>query len=688
MPDWKKEVRAAIARLHLDHAREESIAEELAEHLSEQYAELVRNGVSEEEARLRALEELDTGKLGAELEPLFRPERPPVAPGTEEGGGWLAGLGKDVRLGARLMRRNPGFAAVAIASLALGIGANAAIFQLIDAVALRTIAAAAPEQLANVLLVHGGRVGSSVSRQHEISSAIWEQLRQRQQAFSGMAAWSTERFDMGNGGEARYTDGLWVSGDFFETLEIRPAVGRLIAAGDDRRGCGAPGVVVSDSFWQSEFGGRADAVGKWVTLNRHSFPIIGVAPRGFLGLEVGRKFDVALPLCSEPLMHADAWTEGGTTWWLAVIGRLRPGMTVERATARLTLIAPGIFAATLPAGYDAIQRKDYLRFGLRAAPGATGVSNLRTEFEDPLWLLLGISGAVLLIACANIANMTLARAGARQREMALRMAIGASPARLVRQLMVESLLIAAAGAAAGGALAQILSRALAAGIGAGQERVFLSLSPDWRVLAFMAGLAVLTCVACGAAPAVRAANTDPGAAVKTGGRGLTGGRRSLRWGRMLVVAQVAASVALVATASLFVRTFENLAHLNAGFAQDHVLVAEFDLSPLKLAAGERRENKREILAGAGHSGGDLCRGRHNCAVERQRLERVYRYSGDGGAAEAGVFQRGELGLLPDAGGSDAGGQGLQQRGHAGRASGGDCQRGIRETVTGKRRRGG
>jgi hypothetical protein len=218
---------------------------------------------------------------------LFRPERPPLAPGTEEGAGCLAGLGKDVRLGARLMRRNPGFAAVAIASLALGIGANAAIFELIDAVALRTVGAARPEQLASVRRVHGGGPGRFL-RQSEITSAIWEQLRQRQPAFSGVAAWSTERFDLGHGGEARYADGLWVSGEFFDTLGIRAAEGRLIAPGDDRRGCGAQGVVLSYTFWQSEFGGRADAVGRWVSLKRQAFPIIGVAPRGFSGLEVGR----------------------------------------------------------------------------------------------------------------------------------------------------------------------------------------------------------------------------------------------------------------------------------------------------------------------------------------------------------------------------------------------------------------
>ncbi|MBV8897154.1 MAG: ABC transporter permease [Acidobacteriaceae bacterium] len=596
MPDWKKEIRDAMAQAGLEPGREESIVEELSQHLSEQYSEMLRNGMSEDEAYRKVLHDLNAQKLSAELRPIFTPEQASIAPGSDEHGRFFTGLGKDLVWAMRSLRLNAGFAMVAVLSLALGVGANTAIFQLIDAVVLRTLPVPAPETLAGVREIHSGRVGSSVTRQQEMSSAIWEQLRQRQQAFSSIAAWATEAFNLGHGGEARYADGLWVSGDFFKTLQVKPIMGRLFSPIDDRKGCGAEGAVISYSFWRGKLGGREDVAGSLLSLNGQSFPIIGVTPSTFSGLEVGRKFDVALPLCSEPLLHAEGnWTDSQTTWWLAAIGRLKPGWTLDRATAQLVSIAPPIFAATLPPGYDETERQRYLHFSFRALPAATGVSLLRNDYEQPLWLLLGISGAVLLIACANIANLMLARATARQQEMGVRLALGASRLRLFRQLLVESLLLAAAGAAVGGALAMFLSRALIAGLGSEQDSVFLTLPTDWRVLAFTAGLAVFTCVIFGLAPALHAAKTEPGIVVKTGGRAMTAGRQRLLVRRGFIIAQVALSLVLVVTAMLFVRTFQNLVRLNLGFNQNHILVADFDLSPLKLPPPTRLAYKRELL---------------------------------------------------------------------------------------------
>lgn len=309
MPDCKKEVRTALAHLNLEPGREESIVEELAQHLSEKYGELLDSGVREGDAYRLVLEDLNKHKLVAELRPVFRSEPSSITPGAEEMAGMLTGFGKDVRLGMRQLRLNRGFAAVAILSLALGIGANTAIFELIDAVVLRTLPVPSPQTLADVRLLHEGRVGNTVARQHEISTAIWEQLQKQQQAFSSVAAWSTEGFNLGRGGEARYADGLWVSGSFFDTLRVRPLLGRLFSTGDDHKGCGSEGVVISYSFWQRQFGGRKSVLGDLVSLDGHAFPIIGVAPQSFSGFEVGRKFDVALPLCAEPLLHTeDSWT--------------------------------------------------------------------------------------------------------------------------------------------------------------------------------------------------------------------------------------------------------------------------------------------------------------------------------------------------------------------------------------------
>jgi putative ABC transport system permease protein len=514
---------------------------------------------------------------------------------------------RDLGFGLRILRNSPGFAIAAILSLALGIGANTAVFQLLDAVLLRTLPVAAPEQLAEIRLAHEGRVGNSLARQKEYSSAQWQQLEQQQQAFSAIAAWSTERFDLGKGGEARYAEGLWVGGDFFRVLQVNPVLGRLFSKSDDYRGCGVEGVVISDAFWQRKFGGRVDVIGNTLSLDGHPFQIIGVTPPSFSGLEVGLNFDVALPLCSEPAIQGqEPWTDGATTWWLAAIGRLKPGWTFERATAQLRAVTPTILAVTLPAEYDAAAREKYLRFSFRVLPAATGVSPLRTAYEAPLFVLLAISGMVLLIACANLANLMLARASAREKEMALRLTLGASGGRLMRQLLAESLLLGVIGAAIGVALAQGLSTFLVAFISNEDNPIFLPLWPDVRVLFFTIGLAVLTCLLFGVAPALQAARSDPGAVMKGSGRGITTGRQSFVLRRGLIVSQVALSLVLLVAALLFVRTFRNLLTLNAGLQQDNVLVADFDFSPLQLPMERRLEFKRQLWANVRSTTGVDC----------------------------------------------------------------------------------
>jgi predicted permease len=596
MLDWMSEIRTAIAKLEMDSAREASLVEELSQHLADRYNELRNDGMVDAEACALLKSELNDGSLVAGLKPLLSPSPEAAVLGINKREPMLAGVGNDVRQALRLLRFNPGFAVVAILSLALGIGANTAIFELIDAVLMRTLPVPSPQQLADIQEIHEGRIGSTVARQKEFSFAIWDQLRQQQKSFSGIAAWSTERFNLGQGGEARYAEGMWVSGSFFQVLQVQPMLGRLIAESDDYRGCGVRGAVISNAFWQREFGGRSDVIGSKLSLDGHPFEIIGVTPPSYYGLEVGRSFDVALPLCSEPVLHGEgAWTDDSTTWWLAAIGRLKDGWSFKQASAQLSGVAPGIYAATLPAEYDAAARKDYLRFSLRAEPAATGASPLRKQYADPLWVLLSISGLVLLIACANLANLMLAKAGARQREMALRLTLGASRLRLIRQLMAESLLLAMSGAAIGIALAQGLGRVLIAYIGNTQDPVFLPTYPDLRVLSFTFGVALLTCILFGVAPAVQAANADPGTVMKAGGRGLTAGRERFLLRRGLIVSQVALSLVLLVAALLFVRTFRNLLNLDVGFRQNNVLIADFDFSPLRIAAAHRLEYKRDLL---------------------------------------------------------------------------------------------
>jgi putative ABC transport system permease protein len=597
MPDWSSEIRAATAKLEMEPSREASLVEELSQHLTDRYNELRGDGMNDAEACRLLRAELNDGSLVTELKPLLSPSPEAAVPGIDKRERMLAGVGNDVRQALRLLRFNPGFATVAILSLALGIGANTAIFELIDAVLIRTLPVPAPQQLADIQELYVDRIGSTDARQKEFSFAIWDQLRQQQKAFSSIAAWSTERFDLGHGGEARYAEGMWVSGGFFQVLQIQPTLGRLLAESDDYRGCGVRGAVISNAFWQREFGSRSNVVGSKLSLDGHPFEILGVTPPSFYGLEVGRNFDVALPLCSEPVLHGEgAWTPDSTTWWLAAIGRLNAGWSFKQASAQLSGVAPGIYAATLPAKYDASARKDYLRFSLHAEPAATGASPLRKQYADPLWVLLSISGLVLLIACANLANLMLARAGARQREMALRLTLGASRLRLIRQLLAESLLLALSGAAIGIALAQGLGRVLIAYIGSAQNPVFLPTHPDLRVLSFTFGVALLTCVLFGVAPAIQAANAEPGTVMKASGRGLTAGRERFLLRRGLIVSHVALSLVLLVAALLFVRSFRNLLNLDAGFKQDDVLVADFDFSPVKVAIANRLEYKRELLA--------------------------------------------------------------------------------------------
>jgi putative ABC transport system permease protein len=598
MPDWPEEIRAAIASLNLDPAREAEVVEELSQHLRDRYDEMLTSGISAELASQALMQELNDGTLISGLKATVQGDRPPLAVGKDAGEPLFSALWSDLRYGARLLRKNPGFAIVAILSLALGIGANTTIFQLLDAVRLRTLPVKAPQQLARIKIVNSPHccTGDFYSNNADLTGTLWNHMREQQQGFSQIAAWSPFRYNLGQGGEARYADALLVSGDFFSVLGVNPLLGRLISSADDYKGCGAQGAVLSYTFWQREYGGRPDVIGNKLTLDGHPFQIIGVAPPSFYGLEVGRNFDVALALCSQPIFS----TKGGLmdsprSWWLAVIGRLKPGWTIERASAQLDAISPEIFAASVPTDYDPIARKDFLSFHLGALPAANGVSSLRENYEDPLWILLALSGLVLLIACANLANLMLASATVRQREMALRLTLGASRSRLIRQLLAESLLLALIGTVVGAVLAQVLSRVLVAFLSTQQFRIFVELTPDWRVLGFAVGLAVLTCIFFGLTPAIHASHTEPGLALKAGARGATAGRERFLLRRSLVVSQVALSFVLVTGAFLFAQTFRNLAEMNAGFQQDHILIAGIDYTTLKLTPDSQIVFKRDLL---------------------------------------------------------------------------------------------
>jgi putative ABC transport system permease protein len=493
---------------------------------------------------------------------------------------FLETVGQDLRYGARLLRRNPLFAGVAIVTLALGTGANTAIFQLVNAVRLRTLPVENPQQLVEIAIdTHDkGRIGRFDSHRPRLSHPIYERIRQDRQVFSGLAAWGSATFDLSQGGESRPVRGMWVNGEFFNALGLKPQAGRLFSATDDVRGCASPAVVLSSAFWHREYGAHPAALGRMLRLDGFPYEIVGVAPDSFFGVDVGQGFDVAVPLCAEP--HSRGLQTGfdrPDTWFLAALGRLKPGMHLTEAQSHLRTISGPIFEATLPTSYTPRDAESYRSFTLIAIPAATGVSSLRTASKTPLWILLGATALVLLVACANLANLMLARAMTREREIAVRLAIGASRRRIVRQMLSESLLIAVLGTASGLLVASWLSRTLVAFLSTGNDQLFLDVVFDWRVFGFTAGLAVPACLLFGLTPALRATMTDPGAAIKAGSRGAADTREWFSVRNALVIVQVALSLVLVVGAALFGQSLRNLMTLDPGFRHQDLLVVNMDL---------------------------------------------------------------------------------------------------------------
>jgi predicted permease len=553
-------------RLSHRNRMEAQLEKELRFHLDQHVSDLIAEGHPPEEARRLAILELG-GREQVKEE--CRDAR-----GTR----WLESLLQDVRYAARTLRKTPAFTLAAIATLALGIGANTAIFQLLDAVRLRSLPVQEPNKLARIQIANQNGFGIT-HYPDNLSYPLFEQIRAHQQAFSGLLAWDSgygnER--IGEGAQAHRVPVLRVSGDFFPTLGIPPAAGRLFSSDDDPRGCPAPPVVLGYSFWQSEFAGQLSAIGSRMIVNGVPLEIIGVTPAGFSGPEVGPKFDLALPLCSLTVLHFGdrAPFDRRDYFWLNVMGRLNPGWTIGRASEHLQAISQDLMQATVPTGYARSSLDRYLTFRLEARPGATGVSRLREEYDQSLWLLLGLTGLVLLIACANLANLMLARASAREREFAVRLALGAGSRRIVQQSLAESSLLAAIGASLGLAIAAGLSRAILRFLETANDSLHLDLALDWRMLAFTAIVASTTCILLGLVPALRSSHAQPASAIKTGGRGLTTDRGRFGFQRLMVIAQVSVSFVLVTGAFLFVGSFRRLTTMDLGFRPQGILLASF-----------------------------------------------------------------------------------------------------------------
>ena len=547
------------------------LEDEIRFHLDQQVAENMAAGMNPAEARYAARRAFGNPTLTKEQ-----------ARDTW-GWTWLEQIALDVRYGARGLGNSAGFTAVAVLTLALGIGANTAIFSLIDTVMLRMLPVQKPEELLQVLI----RNPRDPEPNTVFTNPLWEELRNRQDVFSGIFAWSGAYFDLAPGGAVERANGLFASGDFFRSLGVRPVAGRLFTSADDARGC--PGVaVLSYGFWQEHFGSAPSAVGTTLSLDHHSFQVIGVSARGFYGVNIGSKFDVAVPICAASQFDGPrSRLDQRSWWWLHAMGRKKPGVTPEQVKARLGVISPQAFLAALPQNWEKANQENFLKRSFDAAPAATGISYLRREFRQPLGILMAVVGLVLLIACANIASLMLARAAARHKEIAVRKALGASRTRLIRQLLTECLLLSTAGALLGIVLAQWGSALLVRYLSTRNNRVFLDLSPDWRVLGFTVAVAVFTGLLFGVLPALRSSRVSLTAAMKGSQAEESEHRRRFRAGKWIVSSQVALSLVLLVSSGLFLRSLVKLVTMNMGFDRSNVLLVQADLHTAKVPLTEQ-----------------------------------------------------------------------------------------------------
>jgi predicted permease len=489
----------------------------------------------------------------------------------------------DVRFALRQFRRAPGLTVAAVLALACGIGGMTTVFTLIDAVVLRPLPVSAPGELVWL-------------RDPSFSYPMFEQMRDRAHMLRGVFAWEPRTLQAQWTSEPEPTSMLLVTGAFHDTLGLQPAAGRLLNQADvGNRAAEAQAVaVLSYAAWQRHFGRDHAAIGRSLRIEGQAFTIVGVTPPGFFGVAVGMSPDVTIPLTMLPRLRSDeqnALVSAGR-FWLNIMGRVRPGLSIAQADAALQPVWTEALAATASASPDWLPRwRDrYLKFTSGLEPGASGYSPVRRQFQAALWLLFGLVALVLVVACATVANLLLAAAAGRRRELALRLAIGADRSQLVQQLFVEGLLLAAAGGALGLLLAAWAADLLVRLLSTRYDPVTMALSVDGRVLAFTAAAIGIAAIAFSLAPIVRAVSIDPGPVLKAGAPQARGDRRPARIARALVAAQVALSMVLLVGSALFVRNLTRLLTKDAGFDRYGLLVVNVDvLSPVSThsAAGDR-----------------------------------------------------------------------------------------------------
>jgi predicted permease len=492
---------------------------------------------------------------------------------------------QDIRYGFRMLAKSPGFTAVAVLTLALGIGANTAIFSLINAVLLKMLPVKNPGEL--VVVGDPGQANRRSLGTPQVaifSYPLYRELRDGNHVFSGLLVSGNEhrlKVETDRSGEVTNdATGTLVSGNYFSVLGVNALMGRTLTPDDDRVVGGHPVAMVSYRFWKEKLSGDPGIVGQTVRLNGEPFTVVGVGPAGFFGDTVGDTQDVWIPMMMQgQIIRGREWLETYNVSWLRMIGRLKPGENIARARADLNVLFQQILNGPAKSKINSDDMEELRKSQIDVAEGGAGFSDLRPGFRDPLYLLMGMVALVLLIACVNVANLLLARAVSRKKEVAVRLSIGASRARLVRQLLTESIMLALAGGACGLLVASWGTQALLRlSLGSsGQDKVQAALDP--RVLGFTAGVSLLTGVLFGLIPALRSLKFDVAPVLKessTTQTGIAAKSSGWNWGKLLVVSQVALSVLVLFAAGLLVRSLSNLQNVDFGYNRDHLLLIRTD----------------------------------------------------------------------------------------------------------------
>ncbi|HSO76295.1 MAG TPA: ABC transporter permease [Blastocatellia bacterium] len=564
MNEWKQEIRQRLSGLKLDPTREAEIVEELSQHLDDRYAELRSGGATKEHAiRLALIELSDSRLLARELRRVERLiKSDPVVLGSRRQN-VIAGIWQDLRFGARMLRKNSGFTLIAVLTLGLAIGANTAIFSVLNGALLRPLPVREPEQLVGLYR----KIPQDENFNH-FSFPNYLDTRDRSESFTGLAAYYFTPFNLSSNNETERISGKVVTGNYFEVLGVEPAAGRWFLPDEDRTPDTHPVAVIGHGLWQRRFGGDPGLVGRTITLNGYSFTVIGITPKGFQGAELGMIPDVFVPLMMQRrAMPGSDWLNGRMIGWLRVLGRLKPEVSVAQARAELQAIGEQL-QKEHPSANE--------MFGIALIEDFAIHPQFRSLARNFLLVLMAVVGLVMLIACSNVAGLLLARAAERQQEIGIRLALGAARGRLIGQLLIESLLLAFLGGAVGLALAPLLTRALGSIQQSGGLPSPVDFPIDQRVLGFTLLLSLLTGVVFGLAPALSASRPDLMKIIKGGPAEGKTGRTRLR--SFFVAAQMALSLVLLVTAGLFIRSLQNAQRIDVGFKTEQQLLLAFDLS--------------------------------------------------------------------------------------------------------------